>query len=121
MTFHLPRSNRYFRMSAQVRQRTGIVLMQRLLEPRDVAVFNGTAEEFGLYWVEQVICVDHEIDVVAHGVANGANASGILTPTFLVYADDEFQCREAQRQLQLCGFAQLFTVVLRKPIGYVGR
>ena len=45
MPLHLPCGNRYFRMRTQVCERSGIVLVQRLLKPGDVAVFNLTAKE----------------------------------------------------------------------------
>src|ERR1700675_3870480 len=105
MTFHLPGCNRYFRMRPKVCESSSIVLLQRLLEPSDVALFDRPAKEFGLYRVEQIIGVDHDVDVVAHGVADRANTSGIFAPTLLVHSNDNFQGSEALRQLQLCGFA----------------
>src|SRR6267142_4347646 len=104
MPLHLSCGNRYFRMSTQVCERSGIVLVQRLLKPRDVAIFDRTAKQFGLHWVEQIIGVDHQVDVGADGVADLANANGILAPTFLVHRDDEFHCGEAIRNLQFCSF-----------------
>src|ERR1700687_106615 len=121
MPLHLPCGNRYFGMRTQVCERSGIVLVQRLLKPCNVAVFDRTAKKFGLHRVEQIIGVDHEVDVAAHSVANGANANGILAPTFLVHSDDEFHCGETPRDLQLCSFGQLFAIVLRKPEGHIGR
>src|SRR6202165_1640742 len=68
MTFHLPRCQRYFCVRAKVCERPRIILLQGLLKPCNVAVFDRTAKHFGLYWIEQVIGVDHDIDVVTDGV-----------------------------------------------------
>src|SRR3984957_12613731 len=117
MTFHLSCCDRYVCMRPEVCKRTGVVLLQRLLKPSEVAVFDLAAKHFGLYWVEQIISVDHDVDIVANGVANCANASGIFAPAFLIHSDDNLHCGEATRHLQLCRFAQLFTVILRKAEG----
>src|SRR6266550_4811125 len=121
MPLHLPCGNRYFRMRAQVSKRSGVVLMQRLLKPREIAVLDLTAKKFSLHRIEQIVGVDHEIDVAAHSVAHGANANGILAPTLFVYSDDEFHCGEALRDLQLCGLSQLLAAVLRKAERHLGR
>src|SRR3981081_3922635 len=62
MTLHLSCGNRDFGMRTQVCQRTRIILVQWLLKPGDIAVFDLTAKQFGLPRVEQIIGVDHWID-----------------------------------------------------------
>src|ERR1700730_3113385 len=75
MPLHLSCGDRYLRMCTQVCQRTRIILVQRLLKPGDVAVFDRAAEKFSLYRVEQIIGIDHEVNAGTYGVTDFANAN----------------------------------------------
>src|SRR3546814_7682368 len=61
--------------AAQIGEGTGVVLLQRLLEPGEIAVFDGAAEVLGLDGIEKVVGVDHEVDIVADRLADDPHGS----------------------------------------------
>jgi len=96
-----------------------VVLVQRLLEPGQVAVLNGPAQHARLYRSEDEIGVDHQLDVIADGVSDRPDAPGVFPPAPLIDGDHHLEAVIALGDEHLGGLDELVPVVLVQTEGDV--
>jgi hypothetical protein len=95
----------------QIGERAGIVLIQRFLEPDQVAILDRPAQQARFDRVELVVGIHHELDVRPDRLAHQAHPRRILLPALFVHADHHLQPVVAILHLHFGGLHQLLAVV----------
>ena len=121
VAFHLAGGDGDGGGAAQIRQSPGVVLVQGLLEPGEVAVLDRAAEHLGLHRRKQIVGVDHQIDVIADAVADRAYPRRVLAPAPFVDGDDHLEAGKSVGDMELRRLDQLVPVVLGEAVGDIDR
>ena len=109
------------RVPPEIPERVSVVLVQRLLEPTQVAVLDRPAQHARLYGSEDEIGVDHQLDVIADGVAHRPDAPGVFPPAPLIDGDHHLEGVVALGDEHLGALDELVAVVLVQTEGDVTR